>query len=410
MANEFDVSPEELQRIFDELIQPRLFRNAKPYPRGERPVLVQLGGQLAAGKSHALNDIVVRHGGRIVQLSPDQLRTFHPRYEEIMRDRPHEMVPLTSQAMYVWSDMVRQYAHQHGCGIVVEGTFRSPEYLVQYAQEAAQPVPGVHDGFLNEIVVVATPREQSALDMVGRYLADPPGEGRWADIGGHDVTFDQLPLSVEILENTPQIDRVIVTDRAGTIHYDNSRGPDGAWQQPARAAEALREARSEGKIPFNAEQAQKWLNAYWKNSADLIAREELNPTTAPTMLALHQHADRVAHVAYADDPERMAQHETWQKVQKIVFQAGERGVPNTQLPRHPEEFMNASKEEKTRFYALVAGALKETSQDLPKDAVEAVKRAQQGVAPPMRGTSTSPSPQAAADKRQGREKDPGLER
>lgn len=91
MANEFDVSPEELQRIFDELIQPRLFRNAKPYPRGERPVLVQLGGQLAAGKSHALNDIVVRHGGRIVQLSPDQLRTFHPRYEEIMRDRPHEM-------------------------------------------------------------------------------------------------------------------------------------------------------------------------------------------------------------------------------------------------------------------------------------------------------------------------------
>lgn len=238
----------------------------------------------------------------------------------------------------------------------------------------------------------------------------PPGEGRWADIGGHDATFDQLPLSVEILENTPQIDRVIVTDRAGTIHYDNSRGPDGAWQQPARAAEALREARSEGKIPFNAEQAQKWLNAYWKNSADLIAREELNPTTAPTMLALHQHADRVAHVAYADDPERMAQHETWQKVQKIVFQAGERGVPNTQLPRHPEEFMNASKEEKTRFYALVAGALKETSQDLPKDAVEAVKRAQQGVAPPTRGTSTSPSPQAAADKRQGREKDPGLER
>ncbi len=87
------------------------------------------------------------------------------------------MVPLTSQAMYVWSDMVRQYAHQHGYGIVVEGTFRSPEYLVQYAQEAAQPVPGVHDGFLNEIVVVATPREQSALDMVGRYLADPPGRG-----------------------------------------------------------------------------------------------------------------------------------------------------------------------------------------------------------------------------------------
>ncbi|MFY7065491.1 zeta toxin family protein [Nocardiopsis changdeensis] len=405
----YDVGPEQLREIFDEYIKDLVFGDAQPAPPGQRPVMVQLGGQLAAGKSHALKGVINRHQGRVALVSPDDFRAYHPRYSEIMRERPQEMMALTAQAMYAWSDMVREHAHLHGLGIVTESTFRRTEDLLGYSAEMADPVPGRHPGFATEVVVVATPGDRSCLDMVGRYLADPPGQGRWADVEGHDSSYDQLPITVDALEGSPHVHRVIVTDRSGAIHYDNSRGADGRWGQEARGGQALRDVRGEGRVPFSQEEASAWVSSYWKHAEKLITREELGPRTTPTMLSLHERADRVAQVAYAGDPERLAQHKEWQQVQKAVFVAAGRGASNSDLPRHPEEFLNADEAKKTRFMATMRAA-GHSPPNMTTGSEEAVRLAQQGMAPPTSRPSPSSGPSAPPGRHHGRGKGPDIER
>lgn len=415
--SDFEVDLKELTNIFTDGIRDLVFEGATSYPPGQRPVMVQLGGQLAAGKSTAMADIQARHGVHVVELKPDTFRPFHPQYARIMREHPHEAVALTNQAMYAWCDMVRDYAHQNGYGLIVEGTFSSPSYLVEYAEQMAQPVTRevkgvaepVHDGFANEIVVVATPYERSALDMVGRYVGQPPGKGRWADIKGHDFSFHQLPDSVEILENTPQVDRIIITDRSGATRYLNERGADGAWQRTPEAAQVLREARSEGLLPFDAKQAQGWLESYWKYSAELLDRGELDASTAPTMLSLCSTADRIAAVAYAGDAYRLSEHARWQSVQKMVFMAAERGAPNADLPRHPRDLLEADDAQRAQYIAAFK-AVGKTASGAAADAEEAVKRAAKGMVPPTVGPSPSSGPTAPPGRHHGRDKGPDIER
>lgn len=236
MPAPYEVSPERLQKIFDKRIKKLLFGDIKPVAPGERPTLILLGGQTAAGKSSALNGISERHGDDIAQINPDDFRLFHPELNEIMRDAPHEMTDHTAQAMYAWSDMARAHAHAHGYRLIIENTFSRPEYLAKYAEELSEPVRTtgedgttvqVHGGYEVEAVALATPTERGCLDMVGRYLAEPVEEARWSDADYHDSVVAQLPQSLEVVEADPHVDRVIVTDRSGTVHYDNARGPDG---------------------------------------------------------------------------------------------------------------------------------------------------------------------------------------
>lgn len=67
------------------------------------------------------------------------------------------------------------------------------------------------------------------------------------------------------------------------------------------------------------------------------------------MLSLHNHADRIAPVAYADQDDRLAQHARDQLVHKGVFRAGKRGVPNTLLPSSPAQFFAADSEQQARY-------------------------------------------------------------
>lgn len=74
MPEPYEVRPEKLREIFDEYIKDLVFGDTQPAPPGQRPVMVQLGGQLAAGKSHALKGVIDRHRGQVALVSPDDFR------------------------------------------------------------------------------------------------------------------------------------------------------------------------------------------------------------------------------------------------------------------------------------------------------------------------------------------------
>lgn len=76
--SDFEVDRDELADIFITAIRDLVFENAVPYPPGQRPVMVQLGGQLAAGKPTAMADIQSRYGVHVVELKSDTFRPYPP--------------------------------------------------------------------------------------------------------------------------------------------------------------------------------------------------------------------------------------------------------------------------------------------------------------------------------------------
>ena len=89
--------------------------------------------------------------------------------------------------------------------------------------------------------------------------------------------------------------------------------------------------------------------------------------------------------------------------------AGERGTPNTELPHHPEEFINADAKKKAQFVTTLRAAGK-TTPGLQEDALEAIKRAQLRVATPTIHASPFSASPASSEHHQERGKGPDIER
>lgn len=74
-----------------------------PYTSGlDEPTLVLVGGRPAAGKSRAIARATQGRAGELVPLSGDDLRPFHPQFEQLTRDHPWLMPNATAQASGVW--------------------------------------------------------------------------------------------------------------------------------------------------------------------------------------------------------------------------------------------------------------------------------------------------------------------
>ena len=80
--------------------------------------------------------------------------------------------------------------------------------------------------------------------------------------------------------------------------------------------------------------------------------------TAPTLLRLHESADRIFQQAYPGDQEKLKVHQAHQTVQKAVLHAGNAGADNSKLPQHPREYFTASDSRKKEFHKEFAKAKK----------------------------------------------------
>src|SRR5690606_23939959 len=112
-------------RIFAEEVRRFVFEGY-PKPVG-RPTLVLLGAQPAAGKSSAAAGLERRHpGGDLVPLTGDELRPFHPDYDEIVAEDPLRMPNATAQASGQWVKRSIDYAEHERHSLLIEGVFRDP--------------------------------------------------------------------------------------------------------------------------------------------------------------------------------------------------------------------------------------------------------------------------------------------
>ncbi|MFE9246679.1 zeta toxin family protein [Nocardiopsis sp. NPDC006938] len=275
----------DLKQRFDSRVRDYVFDGYTP---GDAPVLVLLGAQPAAGKSQAQADIAREHP-QIVTLTGDELRQFHPHYDALMEHDPLAMPDATAQASGAWVGMSIDHARQHGYSLLLEGTFRDPDMTMDTAREFAE------SGYRVHVVALGVNERVSRLDSVNRYLSPGPGANRWTPATAHDLGYRMSPHTIQAAEESPHIHRVTVTDRTGQVLFTNTRTPDGDWDGPTGARNALLAARDR---PLPTDEARRWLSRREDHTAALIRRGDLGPTTQPTMERLHADADTVVRQAW----------------------------------------------------------------------------------------------------------------
>lgn len=82
MDNSFQLSPSEHERIYQKIIEPTNFDDTAT---AEKPRMIIVGAQTGAGKSR-LVELSVREFGDAtpVIVNTDELRAYHPKFEEIV--------------------------------------------------------------------------------------------------------------------------------------------------------------------------------------------------------------------------------------------------------------------------------------------------------------------------------------
>lgn len=273
-----------LARVFERRVRARLFGSHEPH--ADRPVLVLLGGQPAAGKTQAQQAILAEHpGDDLVEVTGDDLRVHHPDYQRLARDdaflMPHETAPVSGGLVR----LAVEHAYEHRYSLLLEGTFRNAAMVTGTAAQFADA------GYRVEVAAVATPAVVSRLSAEMRSLAGGlPSIGRWTPPGAHDSALEHSPGVVAALEALPQVMRVRVFSRERLL-YDNTRTSTGDWKQPAEAASVLR---AEQHRVLGDVETVAWLRDYQAVFALAAARPGyLGPETAPTYLRLQADAEQM---------------------------------------------------------------------------------------------------------------------
>ncbi|WP_281154702.1 zeta toxin family protein [Streptomyces sp. HYC2] len=278
-ARDYFLTEEQLRARFEERVRNFVFSGYAPQ---DQPVLVLVGAQPAAGKSQAMAAAVQRHADRqLVPLTGDELRAFHPRYEELLAEQPLLFPNATGQASGAWVRMSIEHARAHGYSLMLEGVFRNPAMTVATAEEFAAAKHTV------EVLGLGVRAERSRLDSLHRYLES----GRWTPPTAHDGAYAMMPQTIAAAEASPAVRRLTITDRTGVDLYVNERNTDGRWRHEPAGTAALEASRAR---PLPSEEAARWLARHRDILVEFAARGEISETSLPVLRTVTRDADAVA--------------------------------------------------------------------------------------------------------------------
>ncbi|MEU5030034.1 zeta toxin family protein [Streptomyces milbemycinicus] len=324
-ASDYYLTDKELRdRFEDEKRGVRKFVFSRYTPQ-DNPVLILLGGQPAAGKSQAMAAAQQRHAERqLVPLTGDELRPFHPRYQELLDTQPQLFPSATGQASGAWVRMSIEHALANGYSLMLEGIFRDPAMTVGTAERFARA------GFTVEVVGLAVRPERSRLDSLHRYLAPGTGlPGRWTPPHVHDLAIRVMPETIAAAEASPAVERITITDRSAADLYINQRTAEGVWAKEPTAAQALNNVRDR---PLPTDEAASWLSRYRDIIITFAARGEVNDSSRAVLQQVATDADTIAEMVDGDptSPPRVA-HESAQALLRTLVSAPLPG-PTMPLP------------------------------------------------------------------------------
>lgn len=202
----------ELDAIFTDTIIPISFGDCA---LSTDPLLVLVGAQPGAGKSRAGAAIRQQSRQHLVEIIGDDLRPYHPHFQDLLALHPAAMPDGTAQAAGAWVERSIRYAAEHQISALVEGTFRNPQVPLGTARRFRE------QGFRVEVHLIAVAPEVSRLSIADRFVTGTQlnGAARFTSVDAHNLAFDALPDTLRALHETPSpVHRFVVRDRAGLLY------------------------------------------------------------------------------------------------------------------------------------------------------------------------------------------------
>lgn len=233
------LAPEQHRAIYEDRIAPRLFRTASPV---ETPAAVILGGQPGAGKSAMIAQAAqdFREAGGIVRIIGDNLRSFHPGYEELQRRDDRTAAFYTDRDSGRWIEMAIADAARRRCNVVVEGTMRLPDKVA----ETLALFRG--NGYATDARALAVSPELSALGILQRFVAqkEDRGFGRMTSRQAHNAALDGMLDTLDRIQDERLSDRLTIYQRGNAVLHRVELGGAAQPGEPrARAIVAAERAR-----------------------------------------------------------------------------------------------------------------------------------------------------------------------
>ena len=246
----YALSAEDNDRIFHEEIVPLFLA---PATAQRDPVAVFLGGQTGAGKSRTsdLLHAALQERGTPVVVDLDQLKPFHPRYAELMRQDDSTAGAYTSIDGRAWMAKLMAHAAAARVDVLMESAMRGPS-------EFLEPVQLYHEaGYRVGVAILAVPAAQSRLGVLDRYWTqvEQDGSGRVINTDIHDGSYRGVLDCADAIDRGATVDTVTVIRRGNIVVYQNTRTGDGGWAVAPGARAAVE---AERHRPWTAEEREEF--------------------------------------------------------------------------------------------------------------------------------------------------------
>ena len=264
---QYKLSEEEHQAIYEKKITPRLFKDVKTV---ENPVAVMFGGQPGCGKSTLVNAAVkefISHGGA-VKIDGDALRAFHPLNTELLKRDDKTAGFYTNADAFKWVDKAIEDAKNRKVNIVIEGTMRNSDVVADSMKNFRESGYSVYSIEARALTINPRLSEQGILLRYEKQKAEA-GYGRLTPPEMHKAAYDGIPVTLERIEKEKLADRIALYRRNGEVIYHNEL-KNGEWTHKPQVCVALEAERNR---PLSLQEHRDYVKGFDKIS-ELLARPE----------------------------------------------------------------------------------------------------------------------------------------
>lgn len=231
-----ELSPSQIDLLFREVLQE--YEGRGGFVRSPQPTLLLLGGQPGAGKStlhHAATKLFDGSAPPIT-IEGDHFREFHPQFSEFAASDPYSMAAHTAKLASEMTRRVILHAVAHRSNIVLETTLRNPDLVANLVGNFKD------DGYSVKAVAVVVKREVSELGIQNRFEdLLRHARGRYTLTELHDAAYNNVPVSLDRLQEAKQIDALQLYSRDALL-YQNYL-VNGVRTNPVLASQVIHQER-----------------------------------------------------------------------------------------------------------------------------------------------------------------------
>ncbi len=236
MDNSFQLESSEHERIYSKIIEPTSFLDTSSV---DKPRLVIVAAQTGAGKSKLVTlSLQEFSDGNVVTVNTDELRAYHPHYDEVVMLDDTRSAERTHHDASSWKNKLLRRCVETRRNIVLEGVFKDSKSLLEVIELAK------HAGYMVVLRVVASHERFSVWGIKLRYEGEKKsrGHGRYVPIEYHNECYQSLLDSIAAAERQKVADSINVYDRNGAMLYSNTLH-NGDWKDAPKAVAAVEQGR-----------------------------------------------------------------------------------------------------------------------------------------------------------------------